>query len=154
MTPRKLAARAIAVELSVAVAIRRGEVFMPTIHCARDIVASGFCASVFRVSVCPVSSGDDPVASDGSSQQRKHRVRLADGRQRVGARAAAKGASAKRSGSRSIGCVQPNTNVARRVGFMVPAKSRRWPAFAVPFSEVLHETMSGLPSPRAKSLET
>jgi hypothetical protein len=111
-----LAARAIAVELSVAVAIRRGEVFMPTIHCARDIVASGFCASVFRVSVCPVSSGDDPVASDGSSQQRKHRVRLADGRQRVGARAAAKGASAKRSGSRSIGCVQPNTNVARRVG--------------------------------------
>ena len=107
MTPRKLAARAIAVELSVAVAIRRGDVFMPTIHCARDIVASGFCASGFRASgflasVCPASSGDDPVASDGSSQQRTHRVRRAEGRQRVGAKAAAQVVSAMRSGSLSI----------------------------------------------------
>ena len=100
MTPRKLAARAIAVELSVAVAIRRGDVFMPTIHCARDMVASGFCASGFRVSVCPASSGDD--ASDGSSQQRTHRVRRAEGRQRVGAKAAAQVVSAMRSGSLSI----------------------------------------------------
>ena len=104
MTPRKLAARAIAVELSVAVAIRRGDVFMPTIHCARDIVASGFRASACRVSVCPASSSGD--ASDDSSQQRTHRVRLADGRQRVGAKAAAQVVSAKRSDSLRIDCVR------------------------------------------------
>ena len=62
-------------------------------------MASGFRASVlasgFRVSV---GSSDVSSTSDGGSQQLKHRVRLAEGGQRKGARELAKVAKAKRSG--------------------------------------------------------
>ena len=67
--------------------------FKATRQHLRFAVASGFRASV--------GSSDDSATSDVGSQQLKHRVRLAEGGQRKGAREVAKVARAKRSKGRS-----------------------------------------------------